>query len=362
MSEVNKKILDMILKNASANEIATATGLSNKQLFYRLNMLKNKGYNFSKKYYQDGEIVYKLDKGIEQTEKDTYLLTSPNTKGITIVFISDLHLANKKDRVDLLKQVYEFCSKEGIHIIINGGDVIDGYVGNYDYKRFTTAEEQIEYALKYYPYDKNILNFTCLGNHDYSILAKTGENLETILEAKRHDIISLGYGMGRLKIKNDEIIVRHPHTPTTDPVHDIKTGLLLTGHGHKTRNVVNGHLINLYLSSLSDIKIADYSLPGFIKATISFSHGVFSHGIFEQYIFFDKMYKVSEFNYELAHGKNENEQVIKYEEDRIPYSEEKILKDEEPSVEPEVETLKQVAPRLSQTEKFNQRFSRYLKK
>ena len=66
MTETNQKIIDMILKNASVNEISKVTGLSNKQLFYRLNMLKIKGYNFSRKYYYDGEITYKLQKGFEK--------------------------------------------------------------------------------------------------------------------------------------------------------------------------------------------------------------------------------------------------------------------------------------------------------
>lgn len=58
MSDTNQKIIDMINKNANVNEICSATGLSNKQLFHRLNMLKIKGYDFSRKYYYDGNIVY----------------------------------------------------------------------------------------------------------------------------------------------------------------------------------------------------------------------------------------------------------------------------------------------------------------
>ena len=180
MSETNQKIMNMILQNASVNEISKATGLSNKQLFYRLNMLRVKGYNFSRKYYYDGEIVYKLQKGFDNP-KEISLLTSPSDKEFKAVFISDLHLSNKHDRVDLLNQIYDFCAKEGIHIIINGGDIIDGFLGFENLKKFKTIEEQINYFLKHYPYDKNILNFTCLGNHDYDVLEKVGQNLETIL-------------------------------------------------------------------------------------------------------------------------------------------------------------------------------------
>lgn len=299
MTEINQKILDMIAKNASVNEISKVTGLSNKQLFYRLNMLKIKGYNFSRKYYYDGEICYKLQKGFE-TVKDISLITRPEDTEISMVFISDLHLSNKRDRVDLLNKVYNFCIKEGIHTIINGGDIIDGLLGYQNQKKFKTLEEQVEYMLKVYPYDKNILNFICLGNHDYNLLATQGQNLETIFLAKRHDIVSLGYGKGVLNIKNDKLIVLHPTTPTISPIESINDGLMLKGHYHNSKNIVNGNLTCIQLPSLSNV-ISD--LPGFIKAKLIFSKGIISDGVFEQYVFMDKIYKVNESNYQLGRGK-----------------------------------------------------------
>jgi len=202
MSETNQKILDMILKNASCNEIASATGLSNKQLFHRLNMLKIKGYNFSRKYYYDGEITYKLNKGF-QKEKEISLLTSSKDTKFKAVFLSDLHICNEKERLDVFYNVYDFCIKEGINIIINAGDLIDGLLG-VNNKKFNTIEEQIEYALKIHPYDKNILNFICLGNHEYDALENSGQNIESVLLNRRHDIVPLGYGIGTLNIKNDK--------------------------------------------------------------------------------------------------------------------------------------------------------------
>lgn len=46
--KTNEILLELISKNASVNEICSITGLSPKQLFYRLNMLKIKGYDFEK--------------------------------------------------------------------------------------------------------------------------------------------------------------------------------------------------------------------------------------------------------------------------------------------------------------------------
>lgn len=317
MTETNQKIIDMILKNASVNEICEETGLSSKQLFYRLNMFKVKGFDFSRKYYEDGEITYKLNKGFKE-ETDISLITSPKTSEIKIAFLSDLHLSNEHERLDLLNEVYNFCAKENIHVIINGGDLIDGLIGP-DKKKHSTYEKQIDYAIKNHPFDKNILNFICLGNHDHKALEITGQNLETALLNRRHDIVPLGYGYGKLNIKNDEIIVRHPKTPATQTI-VLNKGLIISGHSHKSQSLIAGNAIHIWLPSLSNmesfIQNEDFSLPGFMVANISFTKGYFKTGVFEQYVFLDKMYKVNELNYELFRGTVIQDGVIKYEEER----------------------------------------------
>lgn len=343
MTETNQKIIDMILKNASVNEICEVTGLSSKQLFYRLNMFKVKGFDFSRKYYEDGEITYKLNKGFKE-DSDISLFTSPKTNEIKIVFLSDLHLSNEHERLDLLNQVYDFCAKENIHVIINGGDLIDGLIGP-DKKKHSTYEKQIDYAIKNHPFDKNILNFICLGNHDYKALETTGQNLETALLNRRHDIVPLGYGYGKLNIKNDEIIVRHPKTPITKSF-QIDRGLIVTGHSHRSQSSAIGNVINIGLPSLSDLKSyipnEEFSLPGFVVGNIKFYKGFFQTGNFEQYIFLDKMYKVNEVNYELIKGASLNDDAIKYEEE----------------IEKQEKTYIKEIGRKSQFDKFKDRYNK----
>lgn len=316
MTEINEKILTMIKRNASVNEICTETKLSNKQLFYRLNMLKIKGFNFSRKYYYDGEICYELNKELNTQKKEINLITSPKDQEFKVIFLSDLHLCNEKQRLDLLNEVYEFCIKEGIHIIINAGDLIDG-LSCYSPAQFNSFEKQIEYALRVHPFDKNILNFICLGNHDYKSLEKSGQNLETAILNKRHDIVPLGYGLGILNVKNDRIIVQHPKTPTSQKKEVWNDGLFINGHSHESKNICSGNRVNIYLPSLSDVpNYTNKNLPGFTNATISFNNGIFWLGKFEQYIFLDKLYKVNESTYELFRGKNASEKSIRNEEDR----------------------------------------------
>jgi len=348
MGKTNDEILELIQKNASANEISKITGLSNKQLFHRLNMLKIKGYDFSRKYYSDGEIVYHLNKGFEK-EKDICLITKPKDNELKLVLISDLHTSNEKERIDLLNEVYEFCVKNDINIIINAGDVIDGLLGS-QAKKYNTIEEQIEYLIKTHPFDKNILNFVCLGNHDYDALEKTGQNLETSLFNRRHDIISIGYGTGIINIKNDKLVVRHPNTPITPKYKNIdlnENTFIISGHSHHAKQIYCGNLLNYKLPSLSDLKTDNYSFPGFVKATINFNLGIFDNVLIEQYIFLDKMYKVNESFNQLYGSKKTDVNAIKYEENRIPYKEEEIIE------QPIVRTRKGT----SQIDKFNKRYN-----
>ena len=46
--------------------------------------------------------------------------------------------------------------------------MVDGTFGKRR-KKYYNSFEQIDYLTKIYPFDKNILNFVCLGDHDYSL-------------------------------------------------------------------------------------------------------------------------------------------------------------------------------------------------
>jgi len=115
VTEINKKILDLIEKNASVNEISKITGLTNKQLFYRLSLLKNKGYDFERKYYYSGDIVYRLirDKLTNDIDNNgATILTSKNDNVFKALLISDLHIVNKNERLDFIYKTYDYCIKD----------------------------------------------------------------------------------------------------------------------------------------------------------------------------------------------------------------------------------------------------------
>lgn len=196
MLESNKKIIELINNNVNVNEIVKIVGLTHKQLYYRLSLLKFKGYDFYRKYYSDGSLKYSQIKELDNNYNNgTIIRTEKSNNKLSFVFISDLHITNKKEDLIYINMIYDFCVKNNINIIINAGDLVDGLNGNEHFLKVKTYEKQIEYILKKYPFDKNILNFICLGNHDIESLLNEGQDIKKVLETKRHDLIPIGYGI-----------------------------------------------------------------------------------------------------------------------------------------------------------------------
>ena len=301
MTKINDLILEMIKKNKSLNQICEETGLSSKQLFYRLYLLRIKGYDFINKYYYNGDIRYDINKDINNDNKKI-IITDKNDTSFRAILISDLHLTNMNERIDLLDNVYNFAVNNNYNIIINAGDVIDGLIGRAHSKKISDVVKQIEYALKVYPYDKNILNFICLGNHDFDAFTQSGANIESVFNIKRHDLISLGYGYGRIGVKNDIITVVHPKCGTI-PSNYIENGLVLEGHYHKMGFKESSGSRIIQVNSLSDL---NKDIPaGFMTINIGFRNGMFYNANVESYLYFNnKFVVINEYTCNLGYGKN----------------------------------------------------------
>ena len=312
MSELNNTIIELINQNKSLNEICDKTNLSSRQLFYRLYLLRSKGYVFNHKYYYNGDIKYEVNNKVK-LNSNKILITDKLDTSFRAIIISDLHLSNNKERVDLLNQIYDFAINNSYNIIINAGDVIDGLIGNSSSKKYSDILKQIEHALKVYPYDKNIINFICFGNHDHNALVKTGVNISQVFDIKRHDLVSLGYGHGSLYIKNDVIRVVHPKCGGL-PTKIFDNGLIIEGHSHSVSFKENGHARIIQVNSLSDV--INKFPTGFMTINSIFTNGILSRSCIESYLYLNnKFIKTSEYLCDLSLGKNTSNDDILYEEE-----------------------------------------------
>lgn len=297
MVDINKRIIELIELKKTINEICLQLNLTHKQLYNRLKTLQIHGIEFEREYFYNGNIKYIPQNQIIETNRDGIdLITKTTDQQIKIMLISDIHFGSKYDNVNLLNIIYEYCTKNNIHIIINAGDLIDGITIGKD-KRLKSFERQIEFLIKNYPFDKNITNFICLGNHDLDSFINNNQNIETILYNLRHDLVTLGYCIGNINIKNETIYIKH-HINGYNSSHIPSESLILLGHSHKASIYANGNLY-VHIPTLSNLNNNTCGFPGAMVMTITFKNGYFKTGNFEQLLINDQVYKINEYICEL---------------------------------------------------------------
>ena len=315
MKELTYRLLSLINENKTINEISIELGISNKQIYNLITTIKNKGLEYKRNYFSSGDIIYSLNKDIEETSnlpKEEVILTRRDEYELNFLVLSDLHIGSKNERIDLLNKAYEYASKKDIHLIIITGDLIDGISFGGD-KKHTTNIDQIDYFFRIYPFDKNILTFAVLGDHDFDSL-KYGIDFEKVLNSYRHDIVTLGYKQGIIRIKNDRIFLNHrirdSKANIVKEVHyDAIKGETLALEGHN-------HMLSLYQSpkcyqcvgipSLSNI--SKYNIPpSMVLMTLNFypENGLISNAIFKQLLLEPEIVKFNKLNLDLSRGKED---------------------------------------------------------
>ena len=321
MTELTSQLLKLINEEKSINEISETMKISRKRIYSILRTISIKGFEFDRKYYSNGDLIYVPKTSfVTREDKSVDLITSKEENDIEALVISDLHIGSVKERLDLLNRAYDYCVKEGIHIIIVCGDLIDGMYGIYP-KIHDNINDQIEYAIKKYPFDKSILNFVTLGDHDYDAMRRYGQNISRVFENYRHDIIPLGYGFGQINVKNDQILVRHPSIYFDElKLKPRNNYLSLNGHSHKMKISTSINDTTINIPSLSDFTCdTEYQVPSAIRMNLEFKNGIIYNGTFSQLIFSDKgIYRVNEYRcHILGHKKDvSGNNGIKLEEDR----------------------------------------------
>lgn len=128
MSDSTKRLLELIKNNKTLNEISDELKLSNKQLYNLFTIIKNKGIEFNRIYYEDGNIKYNENKELytNNLNNSVTIKTNSNNNIFKAVVTSDLHIGNLVQRLDLLDKLYDYCSKESIHNVFITDDLIDG--------------------------------------------------------------------------------------------------------------------------------------------------------------------------------------------------------------------------------------------
>lgn len=334
MFDEDLEIINKLREEKNLNEIALELNMSVLEVHKKIMALENKGMVFRKVIFDDGNINYYIKRFPEYSKTNTLSLKVKNHFDLSALLISDTHFGSSLARLDYLDKVYNYCKDCDIHIIINGGDLIDGSF-NRESQDISEPVKQLEYLIKNHPFDTNILNLICLGNHDFS-LYKSGIDIKKAIENSRSDLIPLGYGLGIINVEGDQFFVRH-QIPEYN-FEPISGKLVLEGHKHKMAFTDEGSGFLVNIPTLSDLTLGKHEMPGLIRMDLFFdSDGHINSGRFEQFIINDKMITVNEtlLNFNLNH-----EHVC------------------EKDIRPKLKTKKYDYNGLSQTEKFYKRLEK----
>lgn len=286
MSSLEKRIVDLIKQGKSNIEICQKLNLSKDTFRDILLNLKNKGLEYDKRYLINGGTLYTPNK--EQNGKNVssgVTLLLKNKDELNALLISDLHLGTKEERLDLLNLLYDYAMKNGIHLIINGGDLING-LSSERKNICRTHLEQCEYFIENHPFDINILNICVLGNHDVKGLRKDGVNFARILENYRTDFAIAGIENGHILVKNDFINMYHPLS--CDCNNTPMKKVVLVGHSHQYKvKIINDNVL-IYIPALSNYVPASKGIiPSFLKMKMGFNTGYISYIDLENLTFLD---------------------------------------------------------------------------
>ncbi len=309
------KLIKLVQENKTVNEISLEMGVPLKELYQYFTFLKNEGMEFKRIYYSNGDISYKIKKCLtlkEKLPKEQVIVTKPDELELKFLLLSDLHIGSVFERLDLLEKAYEYAFHENIHSIIVAGDIVDGIKIGHP-KIHDNYKDQINYFLDNYPFNKNILTYVLLGDHDFDSLKNAGLDIEKIIESYRHDLVSLGYRQGILKIKNDEIYISHNLEENVgfQPINLNKIKkecLVLEGHNHFMFLKEGSGFKKVSLPSLSNLytSINPHVQPSMVKMTLEFTrnNGFISNAVFEQFLVDPEIVKMNEFDISLSRGKH----------------------------------------------------------
>lgn len=176
--------------------------------------------------------------------------------------IGDNHMGSKYERLDVLNALYDLYEKEGVKVVYNTGNWIDGEA------RFNThdlkihgMDNQLDYFIEKYPRRKGITTYFVAGDdHEGWYTQREGVDIGKAAElraraAGRTDLVYLGYMEADvvLPAKNGQTIIRvlHPGGGSSYAVSysvqkiiesyqgGEKPHVLLLGHYHKADYIYN---------------------------------------------------------------------------------------------------------------------------
>ncbi|MGN1323530.1 MAG: metallophosphoesterase [Bacilli bacterium] len=208
------KMFSQIRNGESVDKICERLGVSQLKFGGIVEELRHRGYDISIDESSENKVVIKKNKG---KNNKTIKPNIDELKKIRQVWISDTHLCNEAQQLNLINKIYREAAERGIDTVLHFGDVLDGDYHNrpeHQYALFRLgATRQLEYLTNYYPKVEGIETYFITGTHDQTHCKNGGVFVGPAIEEKRPDMHFLGDDMGiyhPLGSKKTSIEMFHP--------------------------------------------------------------------------------------------------------------------------------------------------------
>ena len=199
-NEVAHEDIRKVLKKGpmSTEQIAKALSSNPKKVLQTIEEMKSKGALFlmtPNGLHDLGDSIF-LEKGCSEVKGDKGEWTH------VFGFTTDNHLCNRHSRLDVLNLAYDHFQREGISIVYNAGNWIDGEA-RFNKTELITApgmDHQLDYMIDNWPVRKGIETHYIAGDdHEGWFQQREGIEIGRYLQMRaeqdgRHDLKYLGYG------------------------------------------------------------------------------------------------------------------------------------------------------------------------
>lgn len=202
---LKNKLKYLVNKKKTLPEICETLELKDYEVIGLVELMKQDGELLD---YVNGEIV-KLRKPIENF--GVYEVPD-NTHHLSLLMISDTHICNRADRIDILNYLYDKAENKGIKYVLHCGDVLDGIYVNrpqHIYElRCVGFDEHLDYVVNKYPHFSG-KTFFIGGNHMDTYFKNGGSDMGKAISREREDLVYLNPDTADLKIGKVGIHMHH---------------------------------------------------------------------------------------------------------------------------------------------------------
>lgn len=195
LKELGGKLKYCVKKKQSFEDIMKALDLKDYELYGLVELLKQQGELID---VVNGQIVL-----LKTPVKNSDVYHVPNNlEHIRLLLISDTHLCNKSDRLDILRYLYDKAERYNVKHILHSGDFTDGLSTRpeqiYELKE-VSYEGQVQYCIDKYPRFSG-KTYVIQGNHDNWWFKRSGSEIVKAIAKERDDIVYLGADVADLHI------------------------------------------------------------------------------------------------------------------------------------------------------------------